>query len=76
MKTEELIDIMTRHKLSRADIAALAGKTTRQAFSWEKGIFAVPRTLALILYALDEGKVDVRWVIGRIHKEITGEDRP
>jgi hypothetical protein len=76
MKTEELIDIMTRHKLSRADIAALAGKTTRQAFSWEKGIFAVPRTLALILYALDEGRVDIRWVIGRIHKEITGEDRP
>jgi len=69
MTQNEMLDIMNRHKLSRADIAAISGKSQRQVFSWEKGIFSVPRTVALMLYALDEGKVDARWIISKIHKE-------
>ena len=69
MTHNELAEIMSRHKLSRADIAAISGKSSRQVFSWEKGLFSVPRTLALILYAIDEDKVDAKWIIAKIHKE-------
>ena len=69
MTQNEMLEIMSRHKLSRADIAAISGKSPRQVFSWEKGIFAVPRTVSLILQALDEGKVDSKWLIAKIHKE-------
>lgn len=69
MTQNEMLEIMSRHKLSRADIAAISGKSPRQVFSWEKGIFSVPRTVALILYALDEDRVDTKWLIAKIHRE-------
>lgn len=69
MTQNEMLEIMSRHNLSRADIAAISGKSPRQVFSWEKGIFSVPRTVALMLYALDEGRVNAKWIIAKIHKE-------
>ncbi len=73
MTQNEMLEIMSRHKLSRADIAAISGKSPRQVFSWEKGIFSVPRTVALILYALDEDRVDTKWLIAKIHRENMGQ---
>jgi transcriptional regulator with XRE-family HTH domain len=57
MTKEKLRSIMDKHKLSQTDIAAITGKTVRQVYSWLSGVHAVPRSLAIILYALDEGKI-------------------
>jgi hypothetical protein len=65
----QLLAIMARHGLSREDLAAIAGKTTRQTYSWTTGIFAVPRSLAIVLYALDEGKIDPGWIVKAIRRE-------
>jgi hypothetical protein len=66
VKKEKLKTIMDRHGLGHEDIAAITGKTTRQVHSWLSGIYAVPRSLALVLYALDENAIGpgdiVRWV--------------
>lgn len=66
MKSERMKAIMDKHQLSHDDIAAITGKTTRQVHSWISGIYSVPRSLALILYALDDGAITpgqlVRWI--------------
>ncbi len=66
MNPAKLNAIMEAHGLDNADVAAITGKTTRQVHSWRTGIFSVPRTLSLVLYALDEGKISAadiaKWV--------------
>lgn len=69
MTPEQLTDIMTRLNLSREDVASIAGKTTRQVYSWTSGLFSVPRSVALVLHALDDGKIDVPWVVSKLKKE-------
>ena len=70
MTSDQLNSLMTKHGLTREDLAAITGKTTRQAYSWTSGLFAVPRSLAMILYALDEGRIDPKWIISCIRKEL------
>lgn len=69
MTSDQLNALMTKHGLSRDDLASISGKTVRQAYSWTSGLFAVPRSLALVLYALDDGRIDAKWIISRLKKE-------
>lgn len=69
MTSDQLNALMAKHSLTREDLAAITGKTIRQAYSWTSGLFAVPRSLAIILYALDDGKVDPPWLIKCIRRE-------
>lgn len=66
MTGDKLRAIMAKHNLVHTDVAAIAKKTTRQVYSWLSGSHAVPRSVALILYAIDEGKIApsdiVRWI--------------
>jgi len=57
MTKEKLAEIMSKHKLDNADIAVITGKTKRQVQSWLSGKYSVPRTLSLILMALDERRI-------------------
>jgi len=66
MTKEKLAALMAKHKLGNIDIAVITGKTKRQVQSWLSGQYSVPRTLSLILTALDEGMISTddiaRWV--------------
>lgn len=66
MTNDKLRAIIDKHGLAQTDIAAIAGKTTRQVYSWLSGQHAVPRALAVILHALDDGKIVaadlVKWI--------------
>lgn len=69
MTSEKLIELMSRHGLSREDLASISGKSVRQVYSWTSGIFSVPRSVAIVLYALEEGKIDPAWIIHAIRRE-------
>jgi hypothetical protein len=62
MTSEELISLLVRNGLSREDLAAIAGRTTRQTYWWTSGKKEIPRSLCLILTALDQGKVSIKWL--------------
>lgn len=66
MNSSELSAIMERIGLLPSDLEAISGKTSRQVRSWRTGAFPVPKPLALVLLALDDGRIDVRWLLDRL----------
>lgn len=73
MTSEKLIELMSRHGLSREDLASISGKSVRQVYSWTSGIFSVPRSVAIVLYAVDDGRIDPQWILSAIRREYASE---
>jgi len=68
MTNAQLIELMNKNNLSREDLASLSGKSVRQVYSWTSGLFSVPRSVALLVLALDEGLIYPAWVVSAIQK--------
>lgn len=66
MTNAELIEMMNKLNLSREDLASLSGKSVRQVYSWTSGLFSVPRSVAILVLALDEGMISPEWVVSAI----------
>lgn len=66
MSPEQLATIMTKFGLLQIDVALICGVTPRTVNNWYHGRQDVPRAVALILTALDEGLVPIEWVAARV----------
>lgn len=66
MTHEELNEILTRLKLRHADLAALANVTTRSVHNWTSGKWPVPRPVAVLLRAIDNGFITEAWLVKQI----------
>ena len=73
MTKEKLVEIMLKHNIGREDLASISGKSVRQVYSWTSSVFRVPRSVALILSAIDDGKIDAKWIISAIGREHAGK---
>lgn len=69
MTKERLLAIMESAGLSRDDLSAVTGRSSRQTYAWTTGAAPVPRTLALLLIALEDRVVSFDWLIEAIRKE-------
>jgi hypothetical protein len=69
MTKEKLLAIMESAGLTRDDLSAITGRTSRQTYAWTTGEAPVPRPLALVLYALEDGSISFDWLIEAIRKE-------
>lgn len=69
MTKEKLLAIMESAGLSRDDLSAITGRSSRQTYSWTTGAAPVPRALALVLYGLEDGIIPLNWLIEAIRKE-------
>lgn len=69
MTKERLLAIMESAQLSRDDLSAITGRSSRQTYSWTTGEAPVPRALALVLYALEDDLITFNWLIEAIRKE-------
>ena len=69
MTPEKLVTLMTRHGMTREDLAYIAGRTTRQTYGWTTGQTSIPQVVAILLRALDEGKVDPGWLLRAVRLE-------
>jgi len=68
MNHEELNEIMTRLKLRHADLAILANVTKRCVYNWTSGRWPVPRSIAILLRAIDKGFITEDWLVKQIKK--------
>lgn len=59
-------DVMTRHGLTVADLALISGKSTRMIEYWRNGKWQAPRYVMIILAALDDGRIDIDWLIAKL----------
>ena len=69
MTKERLLAIMESAQLSRDDLSAVSGRTTRQTYAWTTGEAPVPRPLALVLYALEDNAISFDWLVEAIRKD-------
>lgn len=66
MKKPNLKKSMDRHGLTVADVSLLTGSSARMVNYWKSGDWPTPRLLGLILIALDEGKININWLIAKL----------
>jgi transcriptional regulator with XRE-family HTH domain len=66
MKKPNLKKSMDRHGLTVADVSLLTGSSARMVNYWKSGEWPTPRLLELILIALDEGKININWLIAKL----------
>ena len=68
MTRNELRDLMRRHGVIQRDLATLTGRTERAVYNWMQGVRPLPKSVELLLLALDEGRIDGSWLISKIRK--------
>lgn len=55
-------DLAAEVGLSTADVAFIAGVTSRAVYHWQSGKIAPPQSLILLLQAMVQGKVTREWI--------------
>ena len=70
MTADEFKAIMSKHGMCNNDIMLIADVSFRQVTSWRNGAHFVPRAVAMILSAYDEGKVDLPWMEKHIQQDL------
>ncbi len=68
MHPEELQSALIRHELFQSDLAKICGVTTKTIQNWLRGRQDIPRPVALIVMALDEGALSLRWLASHIDR--------
>ena len=59
-------DLAAEVGLSTADVASIAGVTSRAVYHWQSGKIAPPQSLILLLQAMVQGKVTREWIDDRL----------
>lgn len=72
MTGEELAVFCEKQKLRKADIAWIAGVTSRQVYFWLDNHSPIPQAVALLLKAFAQRKIDPQWLYKNIKKRPTG----
>lgn len=75
MTPSQLRIVLDKLGLTNNDIATISGVTPRQVNSWLRGVNSIPRSVVLILAALDNGQLSVDWLVQAVEMEILQEAR-
>ena len=67
---QNLRQIMDNQNLSNQDLATICDVTYRQIMYWLSGKFPIPRTIAFLLLALDEGTISQDWLANKLEQEL------
>ncbi len=68
MSPQDLQTALIRHGLFQSDLAHICGVTTKTIQNWLRGRQDIPRPVALIIMALDEGALSLRWLAKHIDR--------
>jgi hypothetical protein len=67
---KDLKAFLKSHQIRHTDLAFMTGCTIRAVGTWVSGERPVPRAVELLLLALDEGKIDERWLASKLSHHI------
>ena len=73
MTPADLDVVLYRLEISKTDLATIAGVTPRQVNSWSRGVHPIPRSVAILLAALDNEQISIQWVVNFVEAEIRKE---
>jgi hypothetical protein len=58
--------ILDRHNIRHKDLAFMAGYTIRAVGQWKAGERPVPRSVQLLLQAIEDGRIDESWLADKL----------
>lgn len=58
----DLQSFLDQHQIRHKDLAYITGRTERAVYNWVQGIRPLPRPVRLLLMALEQGKIDEKWL--------------
>jgi hypothetical protein len=58
--------ILDRHNIRHKDLAFMAGYTIRAVGQWKAGERPVPRSVQLLLQAIEDGRIDEAWLADKL----------
>jgi hypothetical protein len=73
MNSDGLKIIINRLGISKSDLATIVGVTERQVYSWLNRTNRIPRSVSIVLAALDNEKISLDWVVSFVEMEIRRE---
>jgi hypothetical protein len=57
-----LQSFLDAHNIRHKDLAFITGRTERAVYNWVQGIRPLPRSVHLLLMALEQGRIDEKWL--------------
>lgn len=73
MNSDGLKIIINRLGISKSDLATIVGVTERQVYSWLNRTNRIPRSVSIVLAALDNEKINLDWVVAFVEMEMRRE---
>lgn len=73
MNSDGLKIIINRLGISKSDLATIVGVTERQVYSWLNRTNRIPRSVSIVLAALDNEKISLDWVVTFVEMEMRRE---
>jgi transcriptional regulator with XRE-family HTH domain len=67
--------VLDKLGITNTDVATIAGVTPRQVNSWLRGVNGIPRSVVLILAALDNKQLSIDWLVQAVEMEVIQEVR-
>ena len=73
MTPTDFSSLIARNDLTKDDVATICGVSLKTLYSWLNGQHAIPRSVAILLTAVDSGTVSLDWVVGQVETEMRDE---
>ena len=62
--------LMLKHQIRHRDLAFMTGRTERAVSMWVNGGRPIPRSVELLLLAIDDGRIDEKWLASKLVDKI------
>ena len=63
---KDLQDFLYRHEIRHKDLAFMTGRSERTVHNWIYDSHPLPRSVELLLEAINDGKIDERWLAKKL----------
>ena len=67
-----LQDRLTKLNIRHRDLAFITGRTIRAVHQWVYDIRPLPRSTDLLLQALEDGRIDEKWLASKLSQHLAG----
>ena len=70
MTPTDLSQFLDRHDISKDDVAKICGVSLKSFYSWLNGQHRIPRSVAMLLTAYDEGFIEIDWIVDFVENDM------
>jgi len=70
MTPHDLTAIIGRIGIHKNDVATICGVSLKTLYSWLNGQHSIPRSVSILLCAVDTGAISLDWIVDQVETEM------